>query len=272
MKKIIALLLALTMLLSLGAASADKLDEIKAAGKLVVGANVLFPPYEFYWTNPETGMEEYAGFDMALAAGLANELGVELVIADQDFAGLVTALRNGDMDCVISGMAIRADRLEVIDFSVPYFSGTQIMVVRAEDAETLTTVEAMAGKKVGAQTGSLQAGILEEQFAASEQMLMDKIPLMVLDLINGELDGLLLTDTVAMQYINVYPGKMVISEVPVVYDNTAGVGVGVQKGDNEAFLNFINAYIVKIQANGEWDAMVEEAYVKSASLIDPNAQ
>ena len=108
------------------------------------------------------------GFDMSLAKGIAEELGVELVISDQSFAGLITALRAGEIDMIISGMAIKPEREEVVDFSISYYTGSQIMLVRAEDYDTLKTVEDMTGKKVGAQMGALQAEILEEQFSNAE--------------------------------------------------------------------------------------------------------
>ena len=65
MKKVLALVLALCMTLCVAqAAMADMLSDIQEKGTLVVGANVGFPPYEFYYTNPETGEEELQGFDM----------------------------------------------------------------------------------------------------------------------------------------------------------------------------------------------------------------
>lgn len=268
MKKLTAILLAMVMALSMvSCAAADQLSNIKDKGTLVVGASVSFPPYEFYYTDPETNAEDYAGFDMSLAKGIADMLGVKLVVADQSFAGLITALRAGEIDMIISGMAIREDRLEVVDFSLPYYSGSQLMMIRAEDAETLKTVEDMTGKKVGAQMGSLQAGILEEQFANAEPLLMDQIALMVLDLQQGNLDGLLLTDLVAKTYMTLNPGKFAIAEVPVVYDSSAGVGVAVAKGDNEALLAQVNAYIETVLADGTFDAWVDTAVAQNATLV-----
>ena len=269
MKKIVVLFLAAVLLMGcVFTAQADMLSDIQAKGELVVGANVLFPPYEFYWTNPETGAEEASGFDMALARGVADLLGVKLVLADQDFSGLITALAVGELDMVISGIAIRPDRQEVVDFSDQYYTGKQILMVRAEDYDTLTTFEDFAGKGVGAQTGSLQQGILDEQFSMANGMTMDKIPLMVLDLLNGELDGLILTDTVAKQYMAVYPGKLAISQVPVVYDMSGGVGIAVAKGDNASLLALLNDYIAQVTTDGTFDAWEQEAMEKSASLVE----
>ncbi len=268
MKKILAVLLSVLMLVSLTAvASADMLSDIQERGVLIVGANVEFMPYEFYWTNPETNQEEMAGFDMELAKGLAQELGVELDVRDQAFSGLITALTVNEVDVIISGMAIKPERLEVVDFSDPYFSGEQILLVRAEDYDTLKTVEDMVGKNVGAQTGSLQQGILEGQFAASTPLLLDKPSVLALELYQGGIDGWLITDLVAKQYMAVYPGAFQISEVPVDYDSTAGIGVAVAKGDNASLLEIINAYIARVTTDGTFDAWVEDAAAKSAGLL-----
>lgn len=268
MKKLFALLTALVMILSVSVVSADQLSDIQAKGVLEVGANVDFMPYEFYWTNPDTGEEELAGFDMALAKGIADKLGVKLELKDQAFAGLVTALSANEMDMVISGLAIKPERLEVVDFSDPYFSGEQILLVRAEDYDTLKTVDDMAGKKIGAQLGSLQQGILEEQFSnAGEQILLEKIHILALELDQGNIDGWLITDLVAKQYMAVYPGRFKISEVPVNYDSSAGIGVAVPKGDNESLLKIVNEYIAEIKADGTFDAWVDEAAAKGASLL-----
>lgn len=268
MKKFAAFLISIMLVLSMvSVASADTLSDIKEKGTLVVGASVAFPPYEFYWTNPETGVEEPAGFDMSLAKGIAEELGVELVIADQSFAGLITALRAGEIDMIISGMAIREDRLEVVDFTMPYYTGAQIMLVRSEDFDTLKTVEDMTGKKVGAQLGGLQVGILEEQFANAEPYVMEKVPLMILDLLQGQLDGVLLADMVAKNYMVLNPGMLAISEVPVDYNTSGGAGVAVAKGDNEALLEVLNAYIEKVTTDGTFDSWVDLAVEQNAKLV-----
>ena len=267
MKKLFALMAALAMVLCAAAAGADQLSDIQAKGVLEVGANIDFMPYEFYWTNPETNQEEPAGFDMALAQGIADKLGVKLEIKDQAFSGLVTALSAGEMDMVISGLAIKPERLEVVDFSDPYFAGEQIMLVRAEDYDSLKTVEDMAGKKVGAQLGSLQQGILEEQFGASEPLLLEKIHILALELDQGNIDGWLITDLVTKQYMAVYPGRFQISEVPVVYDSSAGIGVAVPKGDNASLLAVVNEYIAEIKADGTFDGWVDDAAAKGAGIL-----
>lgn len=265
-KKIVALVLALAMILTCGAAFADKLDDIKAAGKLIVGTEATFAPYEFYYTDPETGEETLSGFEMDLARGLAAELGVELEVRDQSFAGLITALRAGELDCIISGMAIKPDRMEVVDFSTPYYIGEQVMLVREADAEKYKKPEDFAGQKIGAQLGSLQQGVAEEQFSQSETLLLDKVPLLMLELTQGNIEGVLCTDVVGKSYMTVYPG-LVVSEVPIDF-TSSGVAVAVDKGDNEALLTAINDYIAKVSENGEFDAWFATAMEQNGQLLE----
>ena len=85
---------ALTAMMTVGAtgAMADHLDDIKAKGKLVVGSEVSFAPFEFYFVG-EDGKEYEAGFEMELARQIAADIGVELEVSDQQFNGLIPALQ-----------------------------------------------------------------------------------------------------------------------------------------------------------------------------------
>ena len=269
MKKVIAALLSIMMLLAGTTAFADKLDDIKAAGKLVVGTEATFAPYEFYYTDPETGEEKLCGFEMDLARGIAEELGVELVVSDQAFSGLITALRSGELDCIISGMAIKPDREEVVDFSTPYYIGEQVVIVRTEDLDKYHTPADFAGKQVGAQLGSLQQTVAEEQFPDSEAMLLNNVPLLMLELTQGNIDGVLCTDVVGKSYMTVYPG-LAVSDVPIEF-TSAGVAVAVNKGDNEALLQVINDYIERVLNDGTFDKWFDEALEINGLLLEQEA-
>ena len=84
----------------------------------------------------------------------------------------------------------------------------------------------------------------------------------------GNIDGWLITDLVAKQYMAAYPDTFQISEVPVDYDSSAGIGVAVPKGDNGALLEIVNAYIAKVKADGTWDQWMDDAVTKSVSLLE----
>ena len=167
MKKFTVLVLALVLLAVSSCALADHLDEIKKKGKLVVGAEVSFAPFEFYMTG-EDGKEYEAGFEMDLARQIAEDLGVELEIADQQFNGLITALQVGEVDLVISGMTATEERRNAVDFSDTYYVGEQPFVVREADVEKYKTYDDIKGKMVGAQLGTIQSGLVESALPDSK--------------------------------------------------------------------------------------------------------
>ena len=268
MKKMLAIVLMMMLILP-AALAGDKLADIKAAGQLVVGTSINFPPFEFWYTEPKTNEQRLEGFEMHFAKSLAEELGVEFVPVDQAFSGLITELRAGSIDIIISGMVMKPDRLEVADFSTPYYFGNQVMLVKKDNLATYQTVDSINGKKLGVQMGALQVEIAAEQFPQSESMQLDSIPMLVMELRAGNIEGLILAGSVANAYVSAYP-DIAVSAIPVSY-SSAGVGAAIAKDDNnKAFLDFINAYVDKITKDGTFDAWVQEAYEINGLLLQQN--
>ena len=270
-KTLWALVLALYLALTLAAASADMLADIQAKGEIVVGMSVDFPPYEFYGTDPATGKETPMGFDIQLMNGIAETLGVKAKIADQSFAGLITALSAGEIDMIISGMAIRPERMEVVDFTLPYYTGKQILLVPADKVDAYQTEADLAGLTVGAQLGALQAQILETQFKDAVPFLINSMSIMALELVQGNVDAWICAELVAQQYMAAYPGKLAISPVEVAYESHGGSAVAVAKGDNAALLEKVNAYITQVKEDGTLDKWVMDACEQSAALLEKPA-
>ena len=265
MKKITALVLALMLLAVSSCALADHLDDIKKSGKLVVGSEVSFAPFEFYLTG-EDGKEYEAGFEMDLARQIAEDLGVELEIADQQFNGLITALQVGEVDLVISGMTATEERRNAVDFSDTYYVGEQPFVVREADVEKYKTYDDIKGKMVGAQLGTIQQTILETQFPECESLLLPKVPTLLMELLNGNIEGVICSRIVATSYMNIYDG-LAFAEIPVD-SNKNGVGVAVAKGDDNAtLLAAVNATVERVVADGTYDAWVEKACAQNAELL-----
>lgn len=265
MKKITALVLALMLLAVSSCALADHLDDIKKSGKLVVGSEVSFAPFEFYMTG-EDGKEYEAGFEMDLARQIAEDLGVELEVADQQFNGLITALQVGEVDLVISGMTATEERRNAVDFSDTYYVGEQPFVVREADVEKYKTYDDIKGKMVGAQLGTIQQTILETQFPECESLLLPKVPTLLMELLNGNIEGVICSRIVATSYMNIYDG-LAFAEIPVD-SNKNGVGVAVAKGDDNAtLLAAVNATVERVVADGTYDAWVEKACAQNAELL-----
>ena len=109
-----------------GVESADK-DVSKAAEQLVVATNAEFAPWEY-----KEGTKFY-GIDMEIAKLIADELGLELVIEDMDFDNVVGSVGKNGIDIAMSGITITAERLEVINFSNPYYVESIVVVTTEND-------------------------------------------------------------------------------------------------------------------------------------------
>ncbi len=93
-------------------------------GTLKMATNAAFEPYEFYSNN------EIVGIDADMARAICDKLGYELVIEDMEFDSIITAVQSGKVDFGAAGMTVTEERLQNIDFTDPYTTATQVMIVR----------------------------------------------------------------------------------------------------------------------------------------------
>ena len=115
MKKLLAIILSITILLSMGTVVfADGVDGPMQKAKLTVGINAEFPPFEYYEG------EELKGFDIDLMNYIGERIGFDIEFVNMSFDKLIPAVVNGEVNCAISAITITKERESVIDFSNPY--------------------------------------------------------------------------------------------------------------------------------------------------------
>ena len=83
-------------------------------GKLTMATNAFFPPYEFYEGD------KIVGIDAEIAEAIAAKLGLELVINNMEFNSIITAVTTGAADFGLAGMTVTEDRLLEVDFSTSH--------------------------------------------------------------------------------------------------------------------------------------------------------
>ena len=238
-------------------AVADKLQQIKDSGKLVLGTSADYPPFEFHLEVD--GKDTIVGFDIDIANKIAAAIGVELEIVDMKFEGLLPALTAGKIDLIVSGMTPTDERKQSVDFSVVYYDARQTMLVASDSKDVLNTIEAFAGKVIGAQKGSIQETLAATTFTASEVKAIDKIPNLMMELKTGKVDGLVLAEPVAKQYAAANPDLAVNG---LDLGSEGGSAVAVQK-DSGAFLDLINQTIEEMISSGEMDQVIADAMLLS---------
>lgn len=240
MKKIIALVMAMAMLFAFTACQ-DK-TTTTAEEKIIFGTNAEFPPFEFVTTNGVLG--EYDGIDMAVVKQIGEDVGAEIVIENMEFDSLIMALANGQIDASISGMTITEERKKTVDFSVPYYEATQVMIVR-EDSDIAKAAD-MEGKKIVAIQG--YTGEICVQDLGFEYEAFKKGTEAVMELANGKCDVVVLDSATAQQYIADTEGLKIVEDKEAF--PVEEYGIAVKKGNTE-LLNKINASIEKMLADGK---------------------
>ena len=117
-------------------------------GKLIMATNAYFQPYEYHEGDA------IVGIDPEIAKAVADKLGLELVIEDVEFDSIIAGVQAGKYDIGCAGMTVTEDRLKSVNFSTPYATGVQSVIV-VEGSEITDVDKLLAGNyKVGVQTGT----------------------------------------------------------------------------------------------------------------------
>lgn len=104
-------------------------------GTLVMATNAAFPPYEYYKDN------HIVGIDADMATAVADKLNMKLEIEDMEFDSIITAVQSGKADIGVAGMTITEDRLKNIDFTEPYTTAKQVIIVRNGNNNPLLSIK-----------------------------------------------------------------------------------------------------------------------------------
>lgn len=200
MKKSIALILALIMLLPLLTSCADPepRDDTNPTGGetngvLRISTSPDFAPLVF--VDPtKRGQEQFVGFDIMLSKFIAQELNMELEIMPMDFNACQLAVYAGTVDMSISGYVWSESRAAQYNLSDNYLAGNstdrQVLLTLSGHAGRYAVPEDFEGAIVGAQNTSLQQILVTEQLPLAEIDLFTNLDVAVKMLLAGDLDCL----------------------------------------------------------------------------------
>ena len=264
MKKIIAT--ALSALLVLGclagcgasgnnAASNDNGIATVVPGQLTVAISPDFAPMEFVDTEGN-----FVGFDVTLAKFIAAEMGLELAISPMSFDACQTAVSMGTVDMSISGFSWTEKRAENYNLSDWYHAGenedNQTLITLAENAGKFTTMESLAGLKVGAQGASLQEELCKDQLPDCELIPVADLNTAIMQLQNGDFDVLAVAEGNGKAIIANHPQIAMAGFFFEVDEKYTDNLILMQKG-NDALTAIVNEILAKSEEH--WDTWYAEA-------------
>lgn len=237
------------------------LAEIKSRGKLIVGTEAQYAPYEFKDLDAN-----FAGCDMWLAQQIADAIGVELEVVDMAFDGIIPAVKSGQVDIGIAAFTKTPERAEEIDFSNLYETSAQLLIVKTGDADKYSTKEALAGQKVGAQKGTIQSQLIQTALPDSELFELEKYPALALEVQNGNIAGLVVDQAVGESLIATSNGGLEVSNFAFTSEEASfGKAVVAAKG-SEDLLAEVNTVINQVVNDGSYLKAYDEAVELAASM------
>ena len=250
MKKLFALVLAIAMMMTCSLAMADRLDDIMAAGKLVVATSPDWPPYEYI--DDEGNV---TGTDVLMVKWMAEQLGVELEIQQMAFDACLAAVGQGAVDLAVAGLTYDEARTNAMELTGVYWNeGDQGLLVRKGEGAKLDSAAAFDGLTVAAQNGTNQQIMVEEQLTGAKLELVTKIPDGVNMVKAGRVDALAVPKTV---YDSVLAENDDLEVAAFAFDFEGGNYIASVKGE-DALTAKVQELIDQINAEGLYQKWVDE--------------
>ena len=266
-RKIIALVLAMVMCLGLAACGSEPEND----NVLRVAMECAYAPYN--WTQnddsngavPIAGTNSFAyGYDVMMAKLIAESMGKELEIVKLDWDALVPAVDSGDVDLVIAGQSITAERLEVVDFSDPYFYASIVTLTKTDSAyASATSVADLAGAVCTSQLGTIWYDICLPQIPDADiQNAQETAPAMLVALDSGAVDLVVTDMPTAMAATAVYSDMVLLDFTGTegefeVSEEEINLGISMKKGNTE-LLEAVNGVLATMTVE-DYEAMMQEA-------------
>ena len=291
MKKILSLILALAMLLTLAAcgtktqtpaaepeAPAAETPAEEAAvstgvedGVLTVAMECAYAPYN--WSQPDdsngavpiaNAPGSYAnGYDVMMAKKLCEANGWELEIMQLDWDSLVPAVQNGTVDAVIAGQSMTADRMEKVDFAGPYLYATIICLTKADSPLASAKGISELSGTCTSQMGTIWYDSCLPQIAdAKIQTAAESAPAMLMALETGAVD-FVCTDMPTGQGALVAYDDLVLLDFAgsgddfTVSDEDVNIGISLRKG-NTVLKDALDGVLSGMTAD-DFNAMMADA-------------
>ncbi len=215
---------------------------------LVMATNAEFPPYEY-----REG-DQIVGIDAEIAQAIADDLGLELVIEDMAFDSIIAAVQSGKADMGVAGMTIDEDRLKNVNFSTPYTTAAQVVIVK--EGSAIASPADLVGKKIGVQlgtTGDIFAGDIQDAtverfnkgFEAVQSLNQDKV------------DAVIIDREPAKVFVTQNEGLAILDEAYTIEEYAIAVAK-----DNTELLDQINASLAKLEESGKLEEIISK-YIKA---------
>jgi polar amino acid transport system substrate-binding protein len=214
------------------------------SGTLLVGSCLDYKPFEYYQGN------ELTGFDVEIMGAIADKLGLKLEWKKANFDTIFTALAAGSFDAVAAASTIKPDRLQVVDFSDPYYNARQSLTVNTAKTPDITTTDQLpSGSVIGVQKGTTGKDWATENLAPKGMQIKTytNAPDAFTDLEAGNITGVINDEPSSEAEVTSRPDLKVVEPI----DTGEHYGIAIAK-TNPNLTKAINGALAAIIADGTY--------------------
>ena len=238
---------------------------------LTVAMECAYAPYN--WTQSDDsngavairGSSDYAyGYDVMMAKKIGEALGQKVQIVKLDWDSLIPAVMSGDVDCVIAGQSITAERAAQVDFSDPYYYASIITLTKKDSQyASAASVADLAGATATSQLGTIwYDNCLPQIPDANILPAQETAPSMLVALNSGACDIVVTDRPTGQAALVAYPDFTLLDfgggdNDFQVSDEDINIGISMKKG-NTALKDAINEVLATMTAD-DYNTMMDEA-------------
>ena len=277
-KKIASFLLVLMLSVAFVFAAGSKEASSSSSNTLKVAMECGYAPYNWTQTTDAngavkiSGSTEYAyGYDVMMAKLIAEKLGKDLEIVKLDWDSLVPAVQSGTVDCVIAGQSITSDRLQMVDFTTPYYYASIVCLVNeGSKYESAQGISDLKGAVCTSQQNTVWYDVCLPQIENANILpAQESAPAMLVALSAGRVDLICTDMPTAQAALVAYPSFRLLDFTNsddnfVVSQEEINIGISVKKGNTE-LLDCINTVLSTMTAD-DFDSIMNEAILSSHCL------
>ncbi|MDR7481075.1 MAG: basic amino acid ABC transporter substrate-binding protein [Armatimonadota bacterium] len=225
--------------------------------ELKIGSDTTYPPFEYVDEN-----KNIVGFDPDLLAEICRRVNCRASFVTTAWEGIFVALAQGQFDAVASGVTITEERRKTVDFSEPYLTYGQVVLVRQDEA-FIKGVDTLVGKTVAVQTGTTndeKALALQKEGKLGSVRRYETFALAVQALINRDVDAVIIDSYAADGFIALHAGQL--KKVGEPFTSEA-LGIAIKKGD-AVLKEALDAALIQMKADGTLERLYQKWFVERA--------
>lgn len=261
-----------------GCASQKKGGEAQAEGKPVLKVGFEGTTVPCSWTQRDdsngavsiTGSNEYlCGFEVEYMKKLCDAAGYEMEAYKIDWDGLMLGVSSGKIDCAIAMIAPTEERKKTMDFTKPYYNANTVIVTKKDSPYASgTRLDVFSGARMTSMLNTLWYSQLDQIPGVQKEPAMENVPVMLVAVKSGTVDGILLDEPTARGSVAANP-ELSIAPVAdgeggfVIDESDTSVAVAVTKGKDD-LTNALNEAIEGIDGD-ILDQLIEDACANAPS-------